>query len=290
MRARMPARKTLHVPGVQLSVRIRRYRTVSCVVRHRYFFFFFISHNRIGWYLYIYNTCVCVCVSRRSSRGAAVIGQWPDNCYLTDHTILEMDPNRHFVRDAECDIFNRGSYGRGCELDTGPFADRPWPPAPGRDLTPAVHTTYRPQYGVPPPLPPSQSGYGPKYGPPASPPLQFFPVTPSGPPPSPSPPPSQYFPVVRPTLVTPSQYFPVTPSTFVSSTKRTGIYVPSLPPTTFYQTPVEYTPAGVEPSNRSPAPGGFDDLFDPYGQNPTRVPTLYGPYQPPTKCKTSVVP
>ncbi|VVC46129.1 PAN/Apple domain [Cinara cedri] len=223
-------------------------------------------------------------------RGAAVIGKWSDNCYLTDYPILEMDPNKHFVQDTECDIFNRGSYGRGCELDKTHFPTGPWPTGPGQDLTPTVHTTYRPQYGVPPPLSPTPSGYGPKYGPPPSPPLQFFPVIPSGSPipppsPSPSPPSSQYFPVrpITPTPSPPTQYFPVTPTTFVTSTRRTGTYVPSLPPTTFYPIQGEYTPAGVKPSNRNPDPGVFKDSFNPYGQNPTRGPILYGPYGPPKK-------
>lgn len=234
-----------------------------------------------------------------------------------------MDPNKHFVQDTECDIFNRGSYGRGCELDKGDFPTKMWPSAPGQDLTPNIHTTYRPQYGVPPPLSPNPSIYGPKYGPPPSPPLQFFPVTPS---PSPSPPyfpvrpitatplpptqhypvtPNQYYPVtpsqnypVKPIQhypvtpiqhypVTPTQNYPVTPTTFITPTRRTGTYVPSFPPTTFYQIPGGYTPVSVKPSNRDSTPGVFKDLFNPYGQNPTQVPTLYGPYGPAKKCKTT---
>lgn len=216
-----------------------------------------------------------------------------------------MDQNKHFIEDSGCDIYNRGSYGRGCELDkvlpspgwptaqpspgwpTGqPLPSWPtvqtnpgWPSVPGQDLTPTVLTTYRPQYGVPPPLSPSPSPNGPKYGPPPSPPLQFFPITPS---PSPQP----YFPIGPPSTPTPpSNYYPVTPTIFDTSTKSTGTYVPSLPPTTYFQFPGEYTPISVRPINRESTPGSvFKDFFDPnrYGQNPTQVPTFYGVTK---KCK-----
>ncbi|XP_015363152.1 PREDICTED: uncharacterized protein LOC107161309 isoform X1 [Diuraphis noxia] len=236
-------------------------------------------------------------------RGPPVIGKWSDNCYLTDYPVLDMDPVKHFVQDSGCDVYNRGSYGRGCELDKV-LPQSGWPLVPGQDLTPTVLTTYRPQYGVPPPLTPSL--YGPKYGPPSSPPLQFFPIvpsespsptpSPSPPPPLPSPspppqppqyypvgphsspsPPPQYFPPPS-TLSPPSGYYPVTPTVFNIPTRPTGTYVPSMPPTTFFQIPGEYTPVSVRPTNRLPGvPGGvYNDLFNPYGQNPTQVPTVYG--------------
>lgn len=202
-----------------------------------------------------------------------------------------MDPTKHFVEDASCDVYNRGSYGRGCELDeVRPQAG--WPP-PGtglQGLTPTVLTTYRPDYGVPPPLSSAFSPYGPKYGPTASPPLQFFPVTPSSSPP-------KYFPTATPSPPPPPQFYPVGPPPspspppvqfpggvpFDTSTRPTGTYVPSQPPTTFFQIPGEYTPVSARPVDRAPVPPpaggtGFKDSFDPYGiQNPGQGPLVYGP-------------
>jgi len=237
------------------------------------------------------------------SRGPTVVGKWSDNCYLTDYPVLDMDPVKHFVEDSGCDVYNRGSYGRGCELDKV-LPQSGWPLVPGQDITPTVLTTYRPQYGVPPPLTPSL--YGPKYGPPSSPPLQFFPILPSespSPTPSPSPPPSlpppsatplppQYYPVdphsspspppryfpPPSTQSPPTGYYPVTPNVFNIPTRPTGTYVPSMPPTTFYHIPGEYTPVSVRPSNRLPGvPGGvYNDFFNLYGQKSPQVPTVYG--------------
>lgn len=187
-----------------------------------------------------------------------------------------MDPTKHFVADTDCDIYNRGSYGRGCELDRA-LPPSGWPTVPGQEPTPAVHTTYRPEYGVPPPLASGPSQYGPRYGPPSTHPLQFFPTEqPLLPPP---PPPPRYFPVGPPSTPSPptTSYYPVTPTYYDVSTKRTGTYVPSAPPTTFIHVPGEYTPVSVNPLNRVSGPGGvFKDLFDPYGLNPANGPTLYG--------------
>lgn len=185
-------------------------------------------------------------------RGSGVIGQRSENCFLTDYPATDMDPNKHFVPDSGCDVYNRGSYGRGCELDKVLPTSGGWPPVPGQGFTPTVLTTYRPQYGVPPPLSPSPSPYGPRYGPPPSPPVQLFPSVSSESPP---------------------KFFPVTPTT-----RPKGAYVPSLPPTTFFQIPGEYTPVSVRPSNPDPEPKGvFKDLFYPFGQIPTQVPTfIYG--------------
>lgn len=207
-----------------------------------------------------------------------IIGKWSDNCYLTDYPVIEMDPNKHFVKDLDCDIYNRGSYGRGCELDKV-LPSLEWPTIPRKDLTPTVHTTYRPDYGVPPPLAPSPSFYGPRYGPPSTYPLQFFPTEE----PSVSQLP-QYIPVRFPsTLSPPINSYPVTPTSFDTSTRPTGTYVPSLPPTTFFHIPEEYTPVLVKPLNRDSVQEGlFKDLFDPYGLNPTTGPSLYGTGK---KCK-----
>lgn len=206
---------------------------------------------------------VCVCYVH--SRGTPVIEKLSDNCYLTDYPVIEIDPVKHFVRDPDCDIYNRGSYGRGCELDKPSFG---WPTVPGQDQTPTVLTTYRPQYDVPFP-----SLYGSKYGPPQSPPLQFFPTT-VPPPESP-----QYFPVGPSSIPSPSPpplpvLYPVTPTVFRTSTKSTGTYVPSHPPTTFFQIPGEYTPVSIRPFDRQP--DVFPDSFDPYGVRPTQTPTIYG--------------
>lgn len=177
-----------------------------------------------------------------------------------------MDPTKHLVPDPGCDIYNRGSYGRGCELDKV-LPPSGWPPVSvGHGLTPTVITTYRPPYDVPL-LPPQPSSYGPspRYGPPPSPPVQLFPTTPS-PPSSESPP--KYFPSVPPT-------------------RPTGTYVPSLPPTTFFQNPGgEYTPVSVRP------PGGvFKDLFDPpptIGQVPVQWPKFgFGGKSKPTSSRSA---
>lgn len=202
--------------------------------------------------------CVCAYISR----GTPVVGKWSDNCYLTDYPIIEMDPVKHLVRDADLDVYNRGSYGRGCELDRG----RPssgWPTvAPDQDQTPL--TTYRPPYDVPPPL--ATSPYGP-------PPLQYFPTV------SPSDSPPLYVPIRPPsTTSTPSTVFR-TPPPPPPPTKSTGSYTPSLPPTTFFRTPAEYTPVSIGPpstTNRQHSGAGvFNDVFaDP--AIPTRTPTVYG--------------
>uniref|UniRef100_A0A2S2R1U8 Apple domain-containing protein n=1 Tax=Sipha flava TaxID=143950 RepID=A0A2S2R1U8_9HEMI len=253
-------------------------------------------------------------------RGPSVIGKWSDNCYLTDYPVTDMDPTKHFVDDSSCDVYNRGSFGRGCELDKIPPSSgwplvpgqdkippsSGWPLVPGQDLTPTVLTTYRPQYGVPPPLSPGPSLYGPKYGPPPSPPVNFYPsgspspsppvqpypngLPPSMPPvkfypsgptpsplpsPSPSPLPPQYFPTAPPpTLQPPTIYIPVKPTVFIdTSTRPTGTFVPSQPPTTFFHIPGEYTPVSAKPVNRDPIPGGG---FYPYGKHPNQIPTVYG--------------
>lgn len=199
-----------------------------------------------------------------------------------------MDPTKHLVPDLGCDIYNRGSFGRGCELDKA-LPPSGWPPASvgygGGQLTPTVVTTYRPQYGVPPP-PESLTPYGPRYGPPPPPPVQLFPTTIS-------PPPEQLFPTtissppvqLFPTTISPppssSTDFP--PKNFPTAgpptlpyappTRPTGTYAPSLPPTTFFQYPGgEYTPVSVRPSQG----GVFKDLFDPpEGQTPAQRPTVF---------------
>jgi hypothetical protein len=54
------------------------------------------------------------------------------NCLLTDYPVPEMDPRKHFVDDGSCELYHRGSYGHGCEIDRWPHAGNP-------PFTPAVN-------------------------------------------------------------------------------------------------------------------------------------------------------
>lgn len=199
-------------------------------------------------------------------RGPVASDKWTDNCFLTDYQIGEMDPVKHLIQDNECDIYNRGSFGRGCEFNKG--LPELWPPTfinqnvPPTILTtysppyqpPVITTTYRPAYGLIPPLNPSQ--FNPSYGPPPS--------SDYGPPNYP----------IAPTV--PTTYSPITPPTIDTSTKPTGTYVPSMPPTTFFHIPGEYTPVFSQPRDRVPTLGVPNGGGNPYGQNP-QVPQFYGP-------------
>lgn len=39
-----------------------------------------------------------------------------DNCQLSDWPVRDMDKERHLILDPAFDIFERASYGRGCEI------------------------------------------------------------------------------------------------------------------------------------------------------------------------------
>lgn len=39
-----------------------------------------------------------------------------DNCQLSDWPVRDMDKERHLVLDPSFDVFERASYGHGCEL------------------------------------------------------------------------------------------------------------------------------------------------------------------------------
>lgn len=39
-----------------------------------------------------------------------------DNCQLSDWPVKDMDKERHLIRDPGFDIFERASYGHGCEI------------------------------------------------------------------------------------------------------------------------------------------------------------------------------
>ncbi|KAL1513834.1 hypothetical protein ABEB36_003184 [Hypothenemus hampei] len=49
--------------------------------------------------------------------GSPVIGGAIDNCQLTDWPYDELDPRVHFVPDYGFEIYDRGSYGHGCEVN-----------------------------------------------------------------------------------------------------------------------------------------------------------------------------
>lgn len=39
-----------------------------------------------------------------------------DNCQLSDWPVLDLLPDRHLVADASFDVYERASYGHGCEI------------------------------------------------------------------------------------------------------------------------------------------------------------------------------
>lgn len=43
-------------------------------------------------------------------------GEVIDNCQLSDWPVRDMDKNRHLVPDQAFDVYERASYGHGCEL------------------------------------------------------------------------------------------------------------------------------------------------------------------------------
>ncbi|KAJ8924277.1 hypothetical protein NQ315_007069, partial [Exocentrus adspersus] len=49
--------------------------------------------------------------------GSPVIGGVIDNCQLTDWPYYELDPLSHFVPESGFEIYERGSFGHGCEPD-----------------------------------------------------------------------------------------------------------------------------------------------------------------------------
>ncbi|XP_063238494.1 uncharacterized protein LOC134540006 [Bacillus rossius redtenbacheri] len=60
--------------------------------------------------------------------GSAVIGGAPHNCQLSDWPFAQLDPRRDVRDDAEYELYERGSYGHGCEVDRrlpAPAPDRP---------------------------------------------------------------------------------------------------------------------------------------------------------------------
>ncbi|CAG9766321.1 unnamed protein product [Ceutorhynchus assimilis] len=49
--------------------------------------------------------------------GIPVVGGAIDNCQLTDWPFYELDPKIHFVPEPDFEVYERGSYGHGCEPD-----------------------------------------------------------------------------------------------------------------------------------------------------------------------------
>lgn len=48
--------------------------------------------------------------------GAKTSGTIIDNCQLSDWPVRDMDKNRHLIDDKGFDVFERASYGKGCEI------------------------------------------------------------------------------------------------------------------------------------------------------------------------------
>lgn len=48
--------------------------------------------------------------------GPRKAGSIIDNCQLSDWPVIDMDRDRQLVQDSEFDIFERASYGHGCEI------------------------------------------------------------------------------------------------------------------------------------------------------------------------------
>lgn len=57
-------------------------------------------------------TCRAFAFRYGQQRHAGVI----DNCQLSDWPVRDMDKERHLILDAAFDIFERASYGHGCEI------------------------------------------------------------------------------------------------------------------------------------------------------------------------------
>ncbi|KAG5894827.1 hypothetical protein JTB14_033671 [Gonioctena quinquepunctata] len=49
--------------------------------------------------------------------GSPIIGGSIDNCQLTDWPFYELDPRSHFIPEPGFEVYERGSYGHGCEPD-----------------------------------------------------------------------------------------------------------------------------------------------------------------------------
>lgn len=46
-----------------------------------------------------------------------MIGGSIDNCQLTDCPFYELNPRQHFIAEPGFELYERGSFGHGCEPD-----------------------------------------------------------------------------------------------------------------------------------------------------------------------------
>ncbi|XP_073986186.1 uncharacterized protein isoform X2 [Rhodnius prolixus] len=204
--------------------------------------------------------------------GPPVIGDTNENCLLTDWPLPEMNINKHFVVDPECELYHRGSYGHGCEISRYPergFSGHlPPPPVPSGGA---------PERHPPPPPPhPDTGGFRPtneihgSYIPPAKHPGGFLlpPNQPSGdylPPPAKFP--AGYLPPDKHHSAYPHAPPPPPPPPPPKEPHDTGGYHPRKPPVGYI--PPEKPAIGYLPSNKPPPgylppekPGGF---YKPHG-------------------------
>lgn len=56
-----------------------------------------------------------------------MIGGTIDNCQLTDWPYLDLDPRIHLIPEAGYELYERGSYGHGCEPNHFEIGLRPNP-------------------------------------------------------------------------------------------------------------------------------------------------------------------
>jgi len=59
-----------------------------------------------------------------------------------------MDPRKHFVDDGSCELYHRGSYGHGCEIDR-------WPYGGSTPFTPVNRNNWPSTTLQPPPIKPT---------------------------------------------------------------------------------------------------------------------------------------
>ncbi|XP_076267093.1 uncharacterized protein LOC143200541 [Rhynchophorus ferrugineus] len=67
------------------------------------------------------------CRSYSYRYGSPIIGGVIDNCQLTDWPFFELDPKSHFVPEPGFEIYERGSFGHGCEIDHFDIRGKPQP-------------------------------------------------------------------------------------------------------------------------------------------------------------------
>lgn len=50
------------------------------------------------------------------SYGPKTLGSIIDNCQLSDWPVRDMDKERHLIQDNAFEVYERASYGHGCEI------------------------------------------------------------------------------------------------------------------------------------------------------------------------------